>query len=389
MWVKSTEVNLRQISDTSEKLTQLGLKSSAAKWVRAQSPLVALYGATAGVVGWLNIPATTNQAVLAVQPQDGTHARWLYWILKNSTRDILASVQGSGQPNLSKGTLDGTMLLWPNDSAEQRRIAEILDTADDAIQKTEALIAKLKQMKAGLLQDLLTRGIDENGNVRSEKTHKFKDSLYGRIPVFWEVVPATMLCDAVIDCKNRTPPESKVGYHVVKTTNVRNGRLIVETMTLTDPVAYEIWTARGKPVAGDVLITREAPVGEVGLVTEQMPPLCLGQRMTMYKINRNRINAQFLLYMLLSRPVQDGLAAKAGGSTVGHVRVGDIKYLPIPVCSLSEQVRIAQRISSLIDRINDENEVLTKYRKLKAGLMHDSLTGTRRVKQQPTTPAIE
>jgi type I restriction enzyme S subunit len=70
---------------------------------------------------------------------------------------------------------------------EQRKIAEILETVDNAIEKTEKIIEKYKRIKQGLMQDLLTKGIDEKGNIRSEKTHKFKDSPLGRIPEEWEV----------------------------------------------------------------------------------------------------------------------------------------------------------------------------------------------------------
>ena len=71
---------------------------------------------------------------------------------------------------------------------EQTKIAEILSTVDQAIEQTEALIAKQQRIKTGLMQDLLTRGIDENGNLRSEDNHEFKDSPFGRIPVEWIVL---------------------------------------------------------------------------------------------------------------------------------------------------------------------------------------------------------
>ena len=70
---------------------------------------------------------------------------------------------------------------------EQTKIAEILSTVDRVIEQTEALIAKQQRIKAGLMQDLLTCGIDEHGNLRSEETHKFKDSPLGRIPVEWAI----------------------------------------------------------------------------------------------------------------------------------------------------------------------------------------------------------
>ena len=81
--------------------------------------------------------------------------------------------------------------VWAPSLPEQRRIAEILDTLDEAIRKTEQVIAKLQQMKQGLLHDLLTRGIDENGELRDPERHpeQFKDSALGRIPREWEVAP--------------------------------------------------------------------------------------------------------------------------------------------------------------------------------------------------------
>jgi len=77
--------------------------------------------------------------------------------------------------------------MFPTSLAEQTRIGEVLSTVDLAIEQTEALIAKQQRIKIGLIQDLLTRGIDEHGNLRSEETHQFKDSPLGRIPVEWEV----------------------------------------------------------------------------------------------------------------------------------------------------------------------------------------------------------
>lgn len=108
------------------------------------------------------------------------------------TQDLLTrSVQGStGLRNLSGHAVQGIVVpAYP--LPEQRRIAEILDTVDEAIRKTEQVIAKLKLIKQGLLHDLLTRGIDENGELRDPVRHpeQFKDSPLGRIPREWEVRP--------------------------------------------------------------------------------------------------------------------------------------------------------------------------------------------------------
>jgi type I restriction enzyme S subunit len=93
---------------------------------------------------------------------------------------------------------------------EQRKIAQILETVDNAIEKTEKIIEKYKRIKQGLMQDLLTKGIDEKGNIRSEKTHKFKDSPLGRIPEEWEVVRLGEVGEIIT---GSTPPTQNSEYY--------------------------------------------------------------------------------------------------------------------------------------------------------------------------------
>jgi len=95
--------------------------------------------------------------------------------------------QGSTFEAINSSELNGWPIEYPTSKPEQTKIAEVLSNVDKAIEQTEALIAKQQRIKTGLMQDLLTRGIDEHGNLRSEQTHEFKDSPLGRIPVEWEV----------------------------------------------------------------------------------------------------------------------------------------------------------------------------------------------------------
>lgn len=154
-WIKSTEVNRESIFSTDEQITQLGLRNSSAKWVPAGTPLIAMYGATAGVVSWLAIPATTNQAVLAAVPNADQHGRWIYWALNWSAPRLLASVQGSGQPNLSKSTVDALILAVP-ESSEQAAVAKILDQHVSRLAKETNYLTKVRAQKFGLMDDLLT-----------------------------------------------------------------------------------------------------------------------------------------------------------------------------------------------------------------------------------------
>jgi len=107
----------------------------------------------------------------------------------------------TAQPLITQGNLTKLPATVPTDLSEQSRIAAVLDTVDEAIAKTEAVIAKLKQVRAGLLHDLLTRGLDEHDQLRDPIAHpdQFKDSPMGRIPREWEVSTVGQLELQIID----------------------------------------------------------------------------------------------------------------------------------------------------------------------------------------------
>lgn len=307
---------------------------------------------------------------------DFQHAnvRWLFHFLQ--TIDFRLMNEATGVPSLSRELLYKIQVPTPSPD-EQTQIATILSTLDRAIEQTEAIIAKQQRIKAGLMQDLLTKGIDEHGVIRSEAIHQFKDSPLGRIPVEWDVSPAHTLCEAVIDCKNRTPPESKEGHPVIRTPNVRDGKFVESGLAMTDPKSYEIWTARGKPRPGDVVITREAPFGEACLIPDNITAPCLGQRMMMYQTDPQKLRSDFMVFAIYSERVQRRLLELAGGSTVGHIRVGDIRNLSIPhPKDVDEQEKIAITLTGIEKVITTLKNNVRNLCLTKTGLMHDLLTGT-------------
>ena len=154
-WVKSAEVNKDSIADTEEHITRQAISVSSVKWVPEGTPLMAMYGATAGSVSWLMVQATTNQAVLALVPLGGISARWLYWALINTSPRILASVQGSGQLNLSKRVVDATSLRFPFSTAEEHEISQRMDAVQATITNETSTVQKLRMLKHGLMDDLL------------------------------------------------------------------------------------------------------------------------------------------------------------------------------------------------------------------------------------------
>jgi type I restriction enzyme S subunit len=318
---------------------------------------------------------------LAAVRIEGMTSRLAAHVISAAAPALRRVAQGTTFEAINKADLASLMVKAPT-SKDRAPLSQFLDTLDTTIRQTEAIIEKLKQVKQGLLHDLLTRGIDANGELRppqSEAPHLYKASPLGWIPHAWQILPAEQVCEAVIDCKNRTPPEATSGHPVIRTPNVRDGRFVRQGLAFTDSLSYAIWTQRGRPSRGDVLITREAPVGEVCLLPDDMTDACLGQRMMMYRPDADVLKSEFMLIALLSDPVQKSLLDLAGGSTVGHVKVGDIRKLRIPIPSLHEQAQIIEAYAAMDVRLSSEEALIAKLRQNKSGLMDDLLTGRVRV----------
>jgi type I restriction enzyme, S subunit len=207
----------------------------------------------------------------------------------------------------------------------------------------------------------------------------YKKTEVGVIPEEWDVATATEACELVVDCKNRTPPVvTESDYAVVRTPNVRNGQFVLEDLRFTDEESYRVWTARAVPQFGDIMITREAPLGEVCSVPADRK-VCLGQRMMLYRPSPARTSSTYLLYALTSQPVRANLFRKIGGSTVGHAKVDDIRFLQLPLPSLSEQRAIAEVLSDVDGLLGALDRLIAKKRDLKQAAMQQLLTGQTRL----------
>ena len=168
-----------------------------------------------------------------------------------------------------------------------------------------------------------------------------------------EVLEHTLesLCLLVVDCPHATPKWTDSGVVVLRNQNIKGGRLNLTTPSFTDEAHYLGRTRRAAPQGGDIVITREAPMGDVCLIPPNLK-CCLGQRQVLLRPDPRRIDSGFLLYALQSPYLQYQIGWNEGtGSTVSNLRIPVLEALRIPTPTLSSQQNIAETLGALDDRI--------------------------------------
>ncbi|MFZ6733616.1 restriction endonuclease subunit S [Undibacterium sp. Ji42W] len=169
----------------------------------------------------------------------------------------------------------------------------------------------------------------------------------------WPFVMVEDVCELIVDCVNKTAPivTEVTPYRMIRTTNVRNGRIDLSGCKFVKQETYKTWTRRAQLNYGDVVLTREAPIGEVGMVTEA-EGVFLGQRLMQYRVNPQSLDARFLLYSFLSPSLQQQFGSHEGsGSVVSHIRVGDCFKFKLKLPPLEVQQGIATMLGAIDDRI--------------------------------------
>jgi len=251
---------------------------------------------------------------------------------------------------------------------EQQKIAKILTSVDEVIEKTQAQIDKLKDLKTGMMQELLTNGIGHT---------EFKDSPIGRIPAEWEIKTVESILSKIIDYRGKAPPKSEVGVPLITAKNIRNGFINQEPREYIYEEQFNSWMVRGMPQFGDVFITTEAPLGNVAKVPNYK--FAIGQRVLTLRPNE-LVCTEFLLFILQSEKFKKELDLQSTGSTVAGIKQSTFRKVLLPVPTIDEQIKISESLNSIVRRSDVVKDKLQSFKSLKKALMQDLLTGKVRVK---------
>lgn len=287
---------------------------------------------------------------------------YLYYFLGSpvafSQFDSLAA--GSTVRNLNITLVKSVKVIVPP-LPQQKRIVAILDDAfariDAAIANTEKNIANTRE----LFESYLNGVFDQKGDG-------------------WEDRCVEELCDSIIDCINKTASkvDEETPFKMLRTTNIRNGLVSTNNVKHVTEEIYHAWTRRQIPAYGDVLLTREAPMGEVGILLTN-ENVFLGQRIVSYRVNSTKLDNRFLLYAFQSSFLQKQMNKVASGSTVQHIRVPDTKKWILPTPSLEQQALIADNLDRLKEKKHNLERLyqqkLTALQELKQAILQKAFSG--------------
>jgi type I restriction enzyme, S subunit len=275
-------------------------------------------------------------------------------------RRVDAETTGTTRKRISRSKLGEVMVPLPP-LPEQQRIVGVLDEAFEGIATAKANAEKNLQNARALFESHLQSVFTQRGKG-------------------WKRVQIEEVCESIMDCINKTAPKADgpTPFKMIRTTNVRNGRIDLESVNYVTEDVYRIWTRRQVPKLGDVILTREAPMGEVGMLLKE-DNVFLGQRLVSYRANPMKLTNRFLLYALQSVDLQSQISALASGSTVQHMRVPDSKKLQLPLPDLDEQ----ECAVATLDKVREDTkrlesiyqQKLAALEALKKSLLHQAFTG--------------
>jgi len=325
----------------------------------------------------------TAYATLA---KDDVYPKWLYYCLDNY--DLAKLNEATGVPSISRDYLYRIEFHTPEYS-EQKKIAKILTTVDNLIEKTQALIDKYTAIKQGMMADLFTRGIDLSGTPDTNPNHGqlrppveqapelYKQTKLGWVPKEWEVV---LMDSYATRGSGHTPSKSFPEYWNggVKWVSLADSRKLDNLYIYkTDKEVSDLGLANSsatKHPEGTVILSRDAGIGKSAILGDVM---AVSQHFMAWRCGKNADRYFLYFWLQYMKPSFENIAM---GSTIPTIGLEYFKRLKIAVpSSVGEQSLIGAQLLSLHNNICKYRSELIKYREVKKGLMQDLLTGKVRV----------
>jgi type I restriction enzyme, S subunit len=313
-----------------------------------------------GLLGSAALVPASNQylhnqriGLVSVRKSSQANKKFLYYLFNTNLvrQQIRNSSSGTKVRHTSPERMYRVQVKVP-DVNRQKKIAAVLSAYDDLIENNNRRIALLEKMAEEIYREWFVQlrfpGHEGGKLAESESSKSLQD-----------------VCESIVDCEHKTAPTQDTGYPSVRTPNIGRGRLLLDNVNRVSESTYKLWTNRAIPSTGDLVLAREAPVGNVAVIPRGLR-ICLGQRTILIRPNKIQIEPHYLLFLLLSKEVRHNLLGLSTGATVSHLNMRDIRNLKLPNLP---PIGIQQKFESIVSKkydlisiLDEQNRNLTRIR---------------------------
>ncbi|RKY98803.1 MAG: restriction endonuclease subunit S [Candidatus Hydrothermota bacterium] len=371
-WITPTDLSLKEnnlfIRSSIRKISQKAKEHYKLR-VLPPNSIVISTRAPVGYVAVLRENATINQGCKGLVPKIREVEPLFYAYYFKSIREKLELLSaGSTFKELSKETLENLKIPLPP-LPEQKRIAEVLRTVDEAILKVEQEIEHTERLKRGLMQHLLSRGIGH--------TH-FKDSPIGKIPEEWDVVRLGEVAEYFQYGFTAKAENEPVGPKFLRITDIQDGKVnwsSVPYCRIDDNLLKKF-----ELKSGDILFARIGATTGKSFLIKECPKTIFASYLIRCRVNLNKAFPEFLFIYTQSSMYWNQIHSIKGGRLKQGINLPQIQGLLIPLPPLPEQKRIAEILMTVDKKLELLRQKKEHLERIKKGLMNDLLTGKKRLK---------
>jgi type I restriction enzyme S subunit len=353
------------LEKTARTLTSMGLNSTSSR-ILPPGTVLMTSRATIGDVAINRMKVVTNQGFANFIPIGGIDSLWLLYLLKSKKSEFKRLASGSTFLEVSRSSVRGMRVDVPP-LVEQRGIAEVLGTVDEAIRRTDAVIEKAEELKRGLMQRLLTRGIGHT---------EFKQTELGEIPKTWEIKKIDEICNVVRGASPRPIGDptyfSEKGRGWIRISDVTSTYKYLQETT---QYLSEKGVSKSRKVdPGDLIMSICATIGKPIILDMKA---CIHDGFVLFDGLSNEVDKEFLFYLLQSKET-DFIGKKQVG-TQGNLNTTIVGKTKIILPPMEEQKKITEICRKCDDKIFMEKKNKEKMNNVKNGLMQALLSGKVRV----------
>lgn len=322
-------------------------------------------------------PFWASDTTYAAIPKKGVDAKWLYYQL--SLFNLEALNEATGVPSINRDWL-AKIGIFPHHHYQQITISRVLRALDTLIEATEGLIVKQERVRAGLLQDLFTRGVDDHGQLRpprDQAPHLYHQTELDWLPLGWEVMNLSNACSVIRDGTHLPPQRTEAGPLLLSVRNMVDGGIqLTESDERVPESFFEIMHRNWRIRPGDTLLAIVgATIGKTCQVPDEFPKFTLQRSVCVLRGETGILTPDFLA-LLIQRPAfYTALWSRANQTAQPGIYLDQIAKISVPVPLMHEQQTVCAAMKAASGRIAALKADLSKLRLQKSGLMQDLLSG--------------